>query len=244
KTEADFLVLIQSLSSERFGFGLEFFGAMTTSTSSFPSSSLLGLHRSGSPLARSRRHHLRFPSSRATIQPTSVPAPTLPASELSPSNPGLHAVGRREASLALAGLLFTRLLDPPARAADEQPGSPGCALTVAPSGLAFCDRVVGGGPEATQGQLIKVLPFLLTRPAHYVGRLENGKVFDSSYSRGRPLTFRVGVGEVTIPICGKRTLKLPPELGYGMRGAGCRGGSCLIPPNSTLLFDVEFIGKA
>ncbi|KAJ8467202.1 hypothetical protein OPV22_029754 [Ensete ventricosum] len=223
---------------------------MTTSTSSFPSSSLLGLHRSGSPLARSRRHHLRFPSSRATIQPTSVPAPTLPASELSPSNPGLHAVGRREASLALAGLLFTRLLDPPARAADEQPGSPGCALTVAPSGLAFCDRVVGGGPEATQGQLIK---------AHYVGRLENGKVFDSSYSRGRPLTFRVGVGEVIkgwdqgilgaegIPPMlagGKRTLKLPPELGYGMRGAGCRGGSCLIPPNSTLLFDVEFIGKA
>ncbi|CAL9153841.1 peptidyl-prolyl cis-trans isomerase FKBP13, chloroplastic [Musa acuminata AAA Group] len=225
---------------------MEFFGAMTTSTSSFPSSSLLSLHRSGSPLAHPRRQHLRFPSCRATVQP----APTLPASEPSPTNPGLHAVGRREASLALAGLLFTRLLDSPARAADEQPGSPGCALTVAPSGLAFCDRVVGSGPEATQGQLIK---------AHYVGRLENGTVFDSSYSRGRPLTFRVGVGEVIkgwdqgilgaegIPPMlagGKRTLKLPPELAYGIRGAGCKGGSCLIPPNSTLLFDVEFIGKA
>ncbi|CAL9775751.1 unnamed protein product, partial [Musa acuminata subsp. burmannicoides] len=227
---------------------MEFIGAMTTSTSSFPSSSLLSLHRSGSPLAHPRRHHLRFPSCRATVQP----APTLPASVPSPTNPGLHAVGRREASLslALAGLLFTRLLDSPARAADEQPGSPGCALAVAPSGLAFCDRVVGSGPEATQGQLIK---------AHYVGRLENGTVFDSSYSRGRPLTFRVGVGEVIkgwdqgilgaegIPPMlagGKRTLKLPPELAYGIRGAGCKGGSCLIPPNSTLLFDVEFIGKA
>ncbi|URE22693.1 Peptidyl-prolyl cis-trans isomerase [Musa troglodytarum] len=259
---------------------MEFFGAMTTSAASFPSLSLLSLHRSGSPLARPRRRDLRLPSCRGTVQPASVPAPTLPASEPSPTNPGLHAVGRREASLALAGLLFTRLLDSPARAADEQPGSPGCALTVAPSGLAFCDRVVGSGPEATQGQLIK---------AHYVGRLENGQVFDSSYGRGRPLTFRVGVGEVTMPIrfssliheaesctpwhhldfnqCsqvikgwdqgilgaegippmlagGKRTLKLPPELAYGMRGAGCRGGSCLIPPNSTLLFDVEFIGKA
>ncbi|PNY01794.1 peptidyl-prolyl cis-trans isomerase chloroplastic-like, partial [Trifolium pratense] len=43
---------------------------------------------------------------------------------------------------------------------------------------------------------------------------------------------------------GKRTLKLPPELGYGSRGAGCRGGSCVIPPDSVLLFDVEFVSKA
>ncbi|RWR93348.1 peptidyl-prolyl cis-trans isomerase FKBP13, chloroplastic-like protein isoform X1 [Cinnamomum micranthum f. kanehirae] len=125
-----------------------------------------------------------------------------------------------------------------------------CTLTIAPSGLAFCDRVVGTGAEATKGQLIK---------AHYVGMLENGKVFDSSYSRGKPLTFRVGVGEVIkgwdqgilggegVPPMlagGKRTLKLPPQLGYGLRGAGCKGGSCIIPPDSVLLFDVEFIGKA
>ncbi|KAK8515147.1 hypothetical protein V6N13_122137 [Hibiscus sabdariffa] len=125
-----------------------------------------------------------------------------------------------------------------------------CELTVSPSGLAFCDKVVGKGPEAVKGQLIK---------AHYVGKLENGKVFDSSYNRGKPLTFRVGVGEVIkgwdqgilggdgVPPMlagGKRTLRLPPELGYGMRGAGCKGGSCIIPPDSVLLFDVEFIGKA
>ncbi|RZC47187.1 hypothetical protein C5167_040144 [Papaver somniferum] len=119
--------------------------------------------------------------------------------------------------------------------------------------------------------------------AHYVGKLENGKVFDSSYNRGKPLSFRVGVGEVIkgwdqgilggdgIPPMlpgGKRSLKLPSDLAYGMRGAGCKGGTntyvvvrsgagnqrthiydfagtnCIIPPNSTLLFDVEFIGKA
>lgn len=91
-----------------------------------------------------------------------------------------------------------------------------------------------------------------------MGKLENGQVFDSSYDRGRPLTFRVGVGEVIrgwdqgilggegVPPMsegGKRSLRIPPQLGYGERGAGCRGGSCVIPPNSVLLFDVEFVGK-
>lgn len=136
-----------------------------------------------------------------------------------------------------------------AQPSDAAEAAAPCQFIVAPSGLAFCDKVVGYGPEASKGQLIK---------AHYVGKLENGKVFDSSYNRGKPLTFRVGVGEVIkgwdqgilggegIPPMltgGKRTLKLPPELGYGMRGAGCKGGSCLIPPDSVLLFDVEFIGK-
>ncbi|GLJ21312.1 hypothetical protein SUGI_0391630 [Cryptomeria japonica] len=125
-----------------------------------------------------------------------------------------------------------------------------CELTLAPSGLGYCDTLVGTGVEASEGQLIK---------AHYTGKLENGKIFDSSYNRGQPLTFRIGVGEVIkgwdqgilggagIPPMlagGKRTLKIPPELGYGVRGAGCRGGSCVIPPNSVLLFDVEFVGKA
>uniref|UniRef100_A0A0D9WSY6 peptidylprolyl isomerase n=1 Tax=Leersia perrieri TaxID=77586 RepID=A0A0D9WSY6_9ORYZ len=128
-----------------------------------------------------------------------------------------------------------------------------CPLEVAPNGLGFCDRVVGTGAAAAQGQLIR---------AHYTGRLEDGTVFDSSYKRGKPLTFRVGVGEVIkgwdqgivggegIPPMlagGKRTLKLPPELAYGARGAGCRGWeptSCVIPPNSTLLFDVEYVGRA
>uniref|UniRef100_A0A0F7H0W3 peptidylprolyl isomerase n=1 Tax=Erodium texanum TaxID=28960 RepID=A0A0F7H0W3_EROTE len=143
------------------------------------------------------------------------------------------------------GLAAAMFQPQPAEAAEATP----CELTVSPSGLAFCDKVVGYGPQAVKGQLIK---------AHYVGKLENGKVFDSSYNRGKPLTFRVGAGEVIkgwdlgilggegVPPMlagGKRTLKLPPELGYGMRGAGCKGGSCIIPPESVLLFDVEFIGK-
>ncbi|KAJ6945904.1 hypothetical protein NC651_000850 [Populus alba x Populus x berolinensis] len=145
-----------------------------------------------------------------------------------------------------AGFLDVLLQQQLTATAEEAP----CELTVAPSGLAFCDKIVGTGPEAVKGQLIK---------AHYVGKLESGKIFDSSYNRGKPLTFRVGVGEVIkgwdqgilggdgIPPMlagGKRKLKLPPELAYGMRGAGCKGGSCIIPPDSVLLFDVEFIGKA
>ncbi|KAG0451694.1 hypothetical protein HPP92_026050 [Vanilla planifolia] len=168
-----------------------------------------------------------------------------------------HPHRRREASFAIGGLCLATLLYPytllfPSAATGV--GTPvepqDCHLTLAPSGLSFCDLVVGSGAGASKGQLIK---------AHYVGRLENGKVFDSSYGRGKPLTFRVGVGEVIkgwdqgilggegIPPMlagGKRTLKLPPELGYGTRGAGCRGGTCIIPPDSTLLFDVEFLGKA
>ncbi|XP_010260777.1 PREDICTED: peptidyl-prolyl cis-trans isomerase FKBP13, chloroplastic-like isoform X2 [Nelumbo nucifera] len=94
-----------------------------------------------------------------------------------------------------------------------------CELTLAPSGLAYCDRVVGTGPEATKGQLIKVI-------------------------KGWDQGILGGDGIPPMFAGGKRTLKLPPELGYGMRGAGCKGGSCIIPPDSILLFDVEFIGKA
>ncbi|KAJ7526549.1 hypothetical protein O6H91_16G011500 [Diphasiastrum complanatum] len=123
-------------------------------------------------------------------------------------------------------------------------------FTVAPSGLSFCDSLLGAGVPASKGMLIK---------AHYTGTLENGQVFDSSYKRGKPLVFRIGVGEVikgwddgilgTVGIPpmlagGKRKLRIPPELAYGERGAGCSRGSCLIPPNSVLLFDVEFVGKS
>ncbi|XP_040381248.1 peptidyl-prolyl cis-trans isomerase FKBP13, chloroplastic-like [Oryza brachyantha] len=170
------------------------------------------------------------------------------------SNPGVAVLQlrRREAVAAvLSAAVLSHVL--PAAAAAEAEASGECPLVVAPNGLGFCDRVVGTGAAAEQGQLIK---------AHYTGRLEDGTVFDSSYKRGKPLTIRVGVGEVIkgwdqgivggegIPPMlagGKRTLKLPPELAYGARGAGCRGWeptSCVIPPNSTLLFDVEYVGKA
>lgn len=220
---------------------------MSTSSSPSSAAALLGVELHPN-IKRHRTHLPRCSISRSP--PTPAPNPQLPIPIPAPG----PTIRRREASSALAGFCLARLIDPatfllapPALAVS---GEPQCSLTTAPSGLAFCDSVVGTGPEATKGQLIK---------AHYVGRLENGKVFDSSYGRGSPLTFRVGVGEVIkgwdqgilggdgIPPMlagGKRTLKLPPELGYGMRGAGCKGGSCIIPPDSTLLFDVEFIGKA
>eukprot|EP00897_Mesotaenium_endlicherianum_P008835 jgi/Mesen1/7980/ME000425S07176 len=119
-----------------------------------------------------------------------------------------------------------------------------CELVATQSGISYCDLRVGTGLQAEKGMLIK---------AHYTGTLTDGKVFDSSYNRGKPLVFRViqgwdlgilGAGDLPPMLAGgKRTLRLPANLAYGSRGAGCRGSSCAIPPNSTLLFDVEFVGK-
>ena len=107
-------------------------------------------------------------------------------------------------------------------------------------GLKYIDVKVGTGPEA-KGK---------TATVHYTGWLyENGakgKKFDSSVERGEPFDFRVGAGEVIkgwdegvagMKVGGKRTLIIPPQLGYGARGAGG-----VIPPNATLMFDVELLG--
>jgi len=110
-----------------------------------------------------------------------------------------------------------------------------------PSGLAYTDEVVGTGPEPKTGQQVTV---------QYTGWLyengQKGKKFDSSRDRNQPFTFTIGAGQVirgwdegvaTMKQGGKRTLIIPPELGYGPRGAGG-----VIPPNATLLFDVELLG--
>ena len=115
-------------------------------------------------------------------------------------------------------------------------------LKTASSGLRYADVVVGTGASPTKGQTIQ---------AHYTGRLTNGRVFDSSYDRGSPLKFKVGVRQVIqgwddgilgaegiegMKVGGKRVLIIPPELGYGARGAGG-----VIPGNATLQFDVELV---
>ncbi|CAN4075752.1 unnamed protein product [Withania somnifera] len=183
---------------------------------------------------------------------SSIPSSSKTINKLKETNTN-HTLPRRQV-LSVLGLgfsaLFLQLKSNIEAVAVEEAIATECEFTVTPSGLEYCDKVVGYGPEAVKGQLIK---------AHYVGKLENGKVFDSSYNRGKPLTFRVGVGEVIkgwdqgilggdgfppMLAGGKRKLKIPPELGYGIRGAGCRGGTCIIPPDSVLLFDVEFVGKA
>ena len=109
-----------------------------------------------------------------------------------------------------------------------------------PSGLQIIDTTVGTGAS----------PAGKTAVVHYTGWLyENGakgKKFDSSVDRGQPFEFPVGAGRVirgwdegvaTMKVGGKRTLIVPPDMGYGARGAGG-----VIPPNATLMFDVELLG--
>ena len=110
--------------------------------------------------------------------------------------------------------------------------------TVTSSGLKYVDIVVGAGASPQPGQNVTV---------HYTGTLEDGTKFDSSVDRGQPFTFPIGIGRVikgwdegvmSMKIGGKRKLIIPPDLGYGARGAG--GG--VIPPNATLIFEVELLG--
>lgn len=108
--------------------------------------------------------------------------------------------------------------------------------TTTMDGLKIEDEVVGTGAEATPGHKITV---------NYSGTLTDGTKFDSSYDRGTPFTFNLGAGEVIkgwdegfsgMKVGGKRKLTIPPELGYGANGAG---GA--IPPNATLIFEVELL---
>ena len=98
------------------------------------------------------------------------------------------------------------------------------------------DLVVGTGPEARKGQTVSV---------HYTGWLIDGTKFDSSLDRGRPFDFQLGAGQVIrgwdegvtgMRVHGKRRLTIPPDLGYGPQGAGG-----VIPPNATLVFEVELL---
>lgn len=118
----------------------------------------------------------------------------------------------------------------------KRAGSGGTEVTTA-SGLKYTDLVVGTGPSPQTGQLVSV---------HYTGTLLNGKKFDSSLDRGKPFEFRIGTGGVikgwdegliSMKVGGKRKLVIPSALGYGARGAPPN-----IPPNSTLVFDVELLG--
>jgi peptidylprolyl isomerase len=138
------------------------------------------------------------------------------------------ALSRRDALLALAAIALTST---PTRA---QP------VMTTPSGLKFIDVKPGTGASPKTGQ---------TCVMHYTGWLyENsakGKKFDSSVDRGEPFEFKIGMHQViagwdegvaTMKVGGKRTLIIPPELGYGARGAGG-----VIPGNATLMFDVELL---
>ena len=121
----------------------------------------------------------------------------------------------------------------------SQPGQAASEVTT-PSGLRIIDVKLGTGPVPHAGQTVTV---------NYTGWLfadgKKGKKFDSSLDRGQPFSFTIGQGEVikgwdegvaTMHVGGKRTLIIPPDLGYGTSGAGG-----VIPPNATLIFDVDLL---
>jgi peptidylprolyl isomerase len=133
---------------------------------------------------------------------------------------------------------------------DSQPNTPSASTTTSTSspmkvngqptttasGLQYWDIVVGTGATAVPGKSVKV---------HYSGFLTNGQKFDSSRDRGEPFLFPLGAGQVIkgwdegvagMKVGGQRQLRIPPALGYGAAGAG---GA--IPPNATLIFDVELL---
>ena len=126
-------------------------------------------------------------------------------------------------------------------AAKDSTGASGAATTpttpTAGGEVKIEEVKAGTGAEAVSGKTVSV---------HYTGTLTDGKKFDSSLDRGQPFKFQLGAGQVIqgwekgiagMKVGGKRKLTIPPELGYGERGAGN-----VIPPNSTLVFDVELPG--
>lgn len=130
-------------------------------------------------------------------------------------------------ALPLAGLAF---------ASSGNAGAGGEEWRKTPSGLEIQEITVGAGAEAKPGTAVSV---------HYTGWLLDGTKFDSSLDRGKPFTFHLGAGEVIagwdegvagMKVGGKRKLRIPAQLGYGARGAGG-----VIPPNATLLFEVELL---
>jgi FKBP-type peptidyl-prolyl cis-trans isomerase len=136
------------------------------------------------------------------------------------------------AAIAVAAVLFIVLRG----GGNSTPSAaPGTEVTTA-SGLKYVDEVVGTGDSPKQGQNVTV---------HYTGTLENGTKFDSSVDKGQPYTFPIGTGRVikgwdegvmSMKVGGKRRLIVPANLAYGAAG---RPG---IPPNATLIFEVELLG--
>ena len=141
---------------------------------------------------------------------------------------------------ALPGRVLLALVLFAAAATPASAQTQGKTMTTA-SGLQITDTKVGTGAQPQTGQ---------TCVMHYTGWLYDngtkGAKFDSSLDRGEPFEFAIGQGQVikgwdegvaTMKVGGKRTLIIPPQLGYGARGAGG-----VIPPNATLIFDVELLG--
>ncbi len=134
-------------------------------------------------------------------------------------------------ALAVAGSIFLFMN----RGGDGSGASAGETVTTA-SGLKYVELVEGTGRAPTNGRMVSV---------HYTGTLEDGTKFESSLDRGKPIQFPIGTGGVikgwdegimTMKVGGKRKLIIPPNLGYGAAGRPPK-----IPPNTTLVFEVELV---
>jgi peptidylprolyl isomerase len=166
------------------------------------------------------------------VETASQPIPTFSPIAAPAEQPAPEATAAPEAPAATA-------------AADAAPAAAGAGpqqvdpskITTTPSGLKYAELLVGTGAEATSGKQVSV---------HYTGWLQNGTKFDSSRDRGEPLQLTLGAGQVIpgweegltgMKVGGQRQLIIPPDLAYGEQGAG--GG--VIPPNATLIFEVELV---
>jgi len=157
------------------------------------------------------------------VEPTTPPEGAAPGGTAAPVAEGAAptAVGAAPATTGAAPAAPTKL--------DES------QIITTPSGLKYADLTTGSGAEATPGKQVSV---------HYTGWLTNGTKFDSSLDRGEPFTLQLGSGSVIkgwdeglvgMKVGGKRQLIIPPELGYGDADQG------VIPPKSTLIFEVELV---
>jgi peptidylprolyl isomerase len=185
------------------------------------------------PFPEIEQHNLvrRFVRAGMEASETSGPSPTRAFS--TQQRKTMISIKLSCAALALAIIAAVSPLGRSAAAANQ--------VIEMPNGLKYTDAETGSGAEATAGHKVSV---------HYTGWLSNngakGKRFDSSVDRGQPFQFTLGAHQVIagwdqgvagMKVGGKRTLTIPPELGYGARGAGG-----VIPANATLIFDVELLG--
>lgn len=167
-----------------------------------------------------------------TTKPTAAGAIDAPAA--------MQSLADRLLSTAAQSLqtpdLTTAIASTEGAIADTSSSSTSNTMVTTESGLQYEDLVEGTGAMPQAGQSVAV---------HYTGTLEDGTKFDSSLDRGKPFSFRIGVGQVikgwdegvmSMRVGGKRRLVIPADLGYGARGAGG-----VIPPNATLIFEVELI---